>query len=332
MNITIKDIAREAGVSYSTVSKALNDSPLVKPDTKIKIVKLAKEMGYEPNFAAQRLVSKQSKTIGLIWPSIERVALSTLITNINEKITENSYSMILSINSIKASLEMFRRFQVDGVIVFEENNTLTKSELHHLTSIPTVSYGVPGNDVFPVIDVNWQQALYDAVYYLYNLGHRKITYIGDFSPTDPRQMEKYDGFKLAFKELNLPMNDHSVINTGGLDWYDGYVATTRLLQSSTRPSAIIGSSYDISSGIIRALREAKILIPKEVSVLGYDNIPQMGTLETPLTSVGVPVEKIASTIVQSLMKLIVDKESIPSVQTLTPELTERISCAQTIGK
>ena len=78
MTITIKDIAKQVGVSYSTVSKALNNSPLVKQETKDKIIKLAKEMGYEPNYAAQSLVSKQSRVIGLIWPTLERVAPSTL--------------------------------------------------------------------------------------------------------------------------------------------------------------------------------------------------------------------------------------------------------------
>ncbi|UHA59873.1 LacI family transcriptional regulator [Metabacillus litoralis] len=327
MNVTIKDIANIAGVSYSTVSKALNDSDLVKPETKEKILKIAKELGYEPNFAAQRLVSKQTKTIGLVWPSIERATLSTLVTKINEEISKHSYSMILSINPIKTSFEMFKRFQVDGMIVFEENDeTLTDQSL--TSSIPTIAHGVAGNNVLPVIDVNWQQAMYDAVEYLYKLGHSKIAFIGDFSPVDRRQMEKFKGFQKAMKEFNLSVNAENLVNSGGLDWYDGYVATKKLLHSTYKPTALIGSSYDISSGIIRSLREENLIIPKDMSVIGYDNIPQMGTLETPLTSVGVPIDQLAVKIVDSLMKLINDKSSVPHVQIMTPEIVERASCSK----
>ncbi|CAG9623198.1 LacI family DNA-binding transcriptional regulator [Sutcliffiella rhizosphaerae] len=321
MTITIKDIALKAGVSYSTVSKALNDSPLVKPITKNKILNIAKEMGYEPNFAAQRLVSKQSKVIGLIWPTLERIAHSTVVTQINEEISKNSYSMILSINSIKDSIEMFKRFQVDGIIVFDEKNQDALKDC----SLPFVTYGVGKDKSFPVIDVNYQESMDITVKYLYSLGHRRIAYVGDFSPVDERQLEKYNAVRNSLNELGLP-NTENMFHTGGLDWYDGYVATKRLLQSSFKPTAIIGSSYDISAGIIRALRESNIIIPKDISVISYDNIPQMANLEIPLTSVGVPIEEIAQCMVQTLLTIIQNKETT-FIKTLKPIINERVSCA-----
>ncbi|WP_456276461.1 LacI family DNA-binding transcriptional regulator [Bacillus sp. AK128] len=327
MNITIKDIATAAGVSFSTVSKALNDSPLVKEDTKKKIIQIAKDMGYEPNFAAQRLVSKQSKTIGLIWPTLERVTPSTLVTKLNEQITKHSYNMILSIDSMKSSVEMFKRFQVDGIIVFEENNEeLTNT---FASTIPFVSYGVGGQNTFPIIDVNYQEAMFQAVEYLYSLGHRKISFVGDFSPVDRKQIEKYKGFQKAMKHFDLRIDHQTLVNTGGLTWFDGYTSTKRLLDSGYIPTAIIGSSYDISGGIIRAIREAQLIIPKDISVMGYDNIPQMANLETPLTSVGVSVDALAAAMVNTLLHYIRDKDSVPLVQPLTPTLMERSSCART---
>ncbi|RFB12055.1 LacI family transcriptional regulator [Bacillus sp. HNG] len=324
MNITIKDIAQVAGVSYSTVSKALNNSPLVKPDTKNKIIKIAKELGYEPNFAAQQLVSKQSKVIGLIWPTLERIAPSTLVTKINEEIRENSYSMILSINSIEESLDMFKRFQVDGVIVFDEQN----HDILDSVTIPLVTYGVSRNHNHSVIDVNYQAAMEMAIGYLYHLGHRHIAYVGDFSPIDDRQSEKFLGIKKAMNTFNLPITNQNFINTAGLGWYDGYVATKRLLSNTSTPTAIVGSSYDISAGVVRALREANFIIPKDISVISYDNIPQMANLEIPLTSVGVPVEEIASNMVNTLLNRIKTKEMTPSIKHLTPKINERISCAR----
>jgi len=323
MTITIKDISQVAGVSYSTVSKALNDSPLVKPETKARIVKIAKEMGYQPNMAAQQLVSKQSKVIGLIWPTLERMLPSVLVTKLNEEISKHSYSMILSISSVKTSIEMFKRFQVDGVIVFDEKDHAILESI----DLPVVSYGAGKNKTLPVIDVNYQEAMHVAVEYLYKLGHKKIAYIGDFSPIDDRQVEKYYGFQNAMQKFQLPLHSTNMINTGGLDWYDGFMATKRLLTSKSRPTAIIGSSYDISSGIVRGLREANLIIPKDISIISYDNISQMSNLEVPITCVGVPVEQIAHHIVETLLTMIKDKQSIPPVKTLTPTITERTSCA-----
>jgi LacI family transcriptional regulator len=302
----------------------------VKEKTKNKILQIASDMGYEPNFAAQRLVSKQSKTIGLIWPTLERMAPSTLVTKLNEEISNKSYNMILSIDSIKNSVEMFKRFQVDGIIAFEE----THEEIinSYSSAIPIVSYGVGGNNNFPIIDVCYQEAMFKAVEYLYHLGHRKFSFIGDFSPVDRKQIEKYKGFQKAMDHFGLILNNQSLINTGGLTWFDGYNSTTRLLQSGYRPTAIIGASYDISAGIIRAVREAQLIIPKDISVMGYDNIPQMANLETPLTSVGVPIEVIAEKMVSTLLQYIQDKNSVPLIQSLTPTLTERSSCAQTVER
>lgn len=327
MGVTIKDIANVLGISFSTVSKALNDSPLVKPETKSKILKVAKEMGYEPNFAARRLVSKETKTIGLAWPSIERVALSTLITKINIEIEKNNYSMILSINSKSSAIEMFKRFQVDGIILFEENNS--QLQLHYSPQIPMISYGASNHETsIPIIDVNYKKAMYLAVQYLYHLGHREIAYIGDFSIGDYRQAAKYSGFIEAMKQFQISINSNFLVNTAGLDWYNGYIATNRLLQSSQVPTAIIGGSYDLSGGIIRAIKEANLIIPKDISVIGYDNIPQMENLELPLTSIGVPVEILAQTITKSLLQLIQEPNSVPLIQKIEPELKERISCAQ----
>src|SRR6185437_12937046 len=200
MNITIKDIAKVAQVSYSTVSKALNDSPLVKDETKNKIVKIAKELGYEPNFAAQRLVSKQTKIIGLIWPTIERVVLATLVTKISDEINKTPYSMILSVDPVQTAFDTFKRFQTDGIILFEENMD-TPIDVH---SIPFLSYGVAGKELpsYPIIDANHEQAMWEAVKYLFTLGHREIAYIGDFSPTDQMQIEKYKGFIKAMNTYN----------------------------------------------------------------------------------------------------------------------------------
>lgn len=219
---------------------------------------------------------------------------------------------------------MFKRFQVDGVIVFDEHN----HSILDTVSIPLVTYGVGRNKKHTIIDVNHQLSMEMAVEYLYQLGHRSIAYLGDFSPIDDRQIEKYYGIKNALNRYNLPITSESLVNTAGLDWYDGYIATKKLLNSTKRPSAIIGSSYDISAGIIRALREAGFNIPKDISVISYDNIPQMGNLEIPLTSIGVPIDEIGTSMVRTLLTIIQSKETTPISKQLTPQIHERVSCAR----
>lgn len=325
MGITIKDIAERAGVSFSTVSKALNDSPLVQEKTKQRILKIANEMGYQPNIMAKNLVSKKSKTIGVVWPTIERAAHSAIATKINEEIEKASYSMILSINPVDAAISLFQRFQVDGVLVFEENGNKAQ-HLYSDNDIPILFYGVSGDKATPTIDINRRQAVYKAVEYLHRLNHKKIVYIGDLSHRDSRQIEKYIGFTEACYKHGIPITPEMLVNVDGLDWYDGYVATKKLFESMYKPTAIIGGSYDITLGIVRAAQEYRLSIPETLSVIGYDNIPQMNTFEPPLTAVGAPVDKIAKTIVRTLLQLIDDLGSSTSVYEVEAELTERASC------
>ena len=326
LSVTIKDIANVAGVSYSTVSKALNDSPLVKEKTKQKIIKISKEMGYKPNFAARSLVSNQTKVIGLIWPTIERVVLSTLVTKISHEMNKTPYSMILSVDPIETALETFRRFQVDGIILFEENIDMPV----HSKNTSLLAYGVTreGKLEHPVIDPNHDQAMHMAVEYLTSLGHEKIAYIGDLSSHDLMQIEKYKGFKKAMRNSNLVVDGQYVIDTHGLDWYDGYAATNAFFELSDRPTAIVGGSYDISGGITRGILERKLSIPDDISVISYDNIPQMATMEVPMTAIGVPVDQLALEIVQSIIRLVEDNAQEPFSHKIQPVLEKRSSCAR----
>lgn len=326
LSVTIKDIAHVAGVSYSTVSKALNNSPLVQEKTKRKIIKISEEMGYKPNFAARSLVSNQTKVIGLIWPTIERVVLSTLVTKISHEINKTPYSMILSVDPIETALETFRRFQVDGIILFEENVDIAV----HSTTTSLLSYGVTreGKLDYPVIDPNHEQAMHMAVEYLTSLGHTKIAYIGDLSSHDLMQIEKYKGFKKAIQTSNLIADEQCLIDTNGLDWYDGYAATNAFFDLNDRPTAIVGGSYDISGGITRGILERELSIPDDISLISYDNIPQMANMEVPMTSIGVPVDQLALEIVQSIIQLVEDDSQEPFSHKIQPVLEKRNSCAR----
>ncbi|WP_332629424.1 LacI family DNA-binding transcriptional regulator [Halalkalibacter flavus] len=325
MGITIKDIAKHAGVSYSTVSKALRDSPLVKKPTKIKIMKIAEELGYQPNVAARSLVQKKSFTIGVVWPSVERIAPSILITKINDLLEEKSYTTLLSINKVESAIATFNRFQVDAILVFGENKTVL-SDSSIQTTVPILYYGLKENSTYPTIDVNRRKAIKLAVNYLQEIGHKKIAFIGDLSDVDPLQKEKAIGFFEAMNVKRASELPDLVIPTNGLEVHDGFHAAKTLLSNNTDITAIISGSYDLTRGILRATSELALHVPKDLSIISYDNIPQSDNLEVTLSTVGVPVTRIAKQINEALLSIIEGNDIQDSI-ILEPELNIANSCA-----
>ncbi|OIJ14689.1 hypothetical protein BKP37_07970 [Anaerobacillus alkalilacustris] len=327
MAVTIKDIAKHAGVSYSTVSKALRNSPLVKEPTKKKIIKIAEEMGYVPNIVARSLVQKKSYAIGVVWPTVERVTPSALITKINELLEEKSYTTLLSINSVDSAIATFNRFQVDAIVVFAETmSDLTRSK-NVMSKVPILYYGIKESSEYPTIDVNRRHAIKIAVEHLVKIGHTKVSYIGDVSTQDHLQKEKHLGFLEAIDEFNLDLFSKSIVPTNGLELYDGYLAAKSLFNKSTEVTAIVSGSYDLTRGIVRAAQELNINIPNDVSIIGYDNISQSEDLDIPFSKVGVPLNRIANKITETLLDIINENNTNNSI-ILEPELNIINSCAK----
>ncbi|WP_416151154.1 LacI family DNA-binding transcriptional regulator [Salipaludibacillus sp. HK11] len=316
MGVTIKDVARSAGVSYSTVSKALRDSSLVKPGTKQKIRDIAAELGYQPNAAARSLVSKKSQTIGVVWPTVERTAQAALITRINQELEKRDYTTLLSINKIEQAVNTFQRFDVDAILIFNDQKKLEKM---HPSSIPVLTYGVSEGSDYPTIDANRQHAIRMAVEKLVEKGHKNISFVGVCSGNDPLQEDKLFGFKQAMKEQFASINDSYFLDTNGLDMYDGYLAVKSMLETGNLPSAMVIGSYDLTRGAIRAINEDTSQQSQEIELISYDNIPQMHSFDNPITNVGVPLDKIVQTIVDQLIDMIEENDQ-PGSTILEPEL------------
>lgn len=327
MAVTIKDIAKRSGVSYSTVSKALRNSSLVKENTKEKILKIANELGYQPNVVARSLVSKKSWTIGVVWPTVERVAPSALISKINEHLEEYSYTTLLSFNRIDSAIDTFNRFQVDAILVFYDKGDHNINSNPHPSGVPILYYGISESSPYPTIDVNRRKAVKLAVEYLCELGHENIAYIGDLSSKDLLQEDKVIGFKDAICEMDIPFYPEMIVPINGLESHDGYLAARNIIQKANKPTAIISGSYDLTRGILRAVKEANLKIPDDVSIVSYDNIPQMANLDIPITVVGVPLMKITNEVTQTLLKIIDEKEEVQNSIILEPELVVRKSTA-----
>lgn len=324
--VTIKDIAERAGVSFSTVSKALRDSPLVKKNTKEHILSIAKELGYQPNFAARSLVSRKSRAIGVVWPSIERSALSTLITRLNEALENEGYTTLLSISRLDSAIETFRRFQVDAILVFgDKDNSVDHAGLNQ-SQIPILTYGTTDYTPYSTVDVNRGQAIRLAVRHLAELGHRHIAYIGEPQTRDPLQTVKIHAFKDEAARLGIKLSPESVRQTVGLELHDGYLAARSLLNKPELPTAVISGSIDLTSGVLKAASERGLQIPQQLSVVSYDNLPQMEDLEVPMTAVGVAISTMTSAITSAILDLVEAPQSLKKIH-LEPELIIRSSTA-----
>jgi len=331
MSVTIKDIARLAGVSYSTVSKALNDSPLVKPDTKRRIVELAAQLGYEPNLAAKSLVSRRSQTVGVLLPSLERVALAALVERINEALSSRGYEVILSILPPASAVRLFQRLQVDGIVVFEEIAPEGRAAEPLATDLPVVSIGashVTGARL-ATVDVKRKEAIKEAVRYLAELGHKRIVYAGDARDADSKQQEKVAGFLEGAFACGLAPDAAVVVNSGGNTWRHGYEAGRALLKLEPRPTAVVSGAFDVTAGLLRAVQDGGLRVPDDLSIVSYDNIPQLAELDVPITAVGAPVSAFAERIAGTLVELMNGVDDARGTTLLDAVLEPRASSVRT---
>ncbi len=328
--VTIKDIARRAGVSFSTVSKALTGSPLVKPQTKERVLAIAREMGYQPNMAARSLVSRRTGAIGVVWPSIERAALSTLITGIHEQLEREGYSMLLSMGSPDSAIETFRRFHVDAILMFgdKEDQAAVRFAEPMQSQIPILIYGAAGFTPYSTVDVNRGQAIRLALRHLVELGHTRIVYVGDTQSADPLQTVKIAAFLEESQILKLPAlpDWNPILPIEGLEFHHGYQAAQTFLQWKKPPTAVITGGIDLTRGILRTASDRGLIVPRDLSVVSYDNLPQMETLEVPMTAVGAALSEMTQSIAQTILALVESPDERRTIY-LEPKLVVRASTA-----
>ncbi|MFP5163258.1 LacI family DNA-binding transcriptional regulator [Staphylococcus equorum] len=314
MAVTLKDVAEACGVSYSTVSKALKNSQLVKPKTKQMIQQKALEMNYIPNHSARALVSKRSGTIGLIWPSVDRVAVTHLISEINSAIKSLGYVMFVSIDDVAAASKKFVEFGCDGIVIFDEgDNSNLPPEIYN--NVPVVAYGVDRDIPYPIINVNHAEAMIMAINALLEQGIQTIDYIGDINTNDARQIAKKDAITDYCNAQNIT---YRIIDSNGLNAIEAEASVKQHLKTDTLSPGVICGSYDITVGTINAIGPEN-----QPMIYSYDNIPQIKKLDYPVNAIGVPTSEIAQQIVTTLDKVI-KNEPTDAAYHLHPSLQNNI--------
>ena len=278
MRVTIKDIARKAGVSAAAVSKALNGQPDIGEATRDRILKISRELGYTPNMIARNLVKQGNKTVGVLIPDISTPIYPVIYKGINEKAMEYGYTLLLG--DTKRDLESERKYisimmenRVAGLLVGPVGNDISHIREAVKNQIPIIYFGGKVNDTMDdyVGSDNYQGAILAAAH-LVELGHRRITMICDDLNTKTRS-DRVKGYCHVMEENGL--NSDVFIDDEGLKGRDcGRDAMARILANRKEiPTAVFALNDLMAIGVMEALNEAGLRVPDDVSVIGYDDIP-----------------------------------------------------------
>lgn len=329
MKVTIKDIAIEAGVSPSTVSRTLGDGRYVKEETAQRVKEAAARLGYRPNALARSLVRRKSNTIGVIIPEIENPFYSEIVSGIEKVATGKGYSIILANGysaTGEAEVKTLLERRVDGIIhggVYTTNTTIFKLKAE---KFPLVLLGrrFPGVETDCVI-VNDRYAAYQITNHLIGLGHRRIAYI--FGRDDSTgSTEKFEGFRQALSDAGIDLQPE-LVEKGNLEFEGGYRAAQKFLTLCPRPTAILAGNDFMALGARQAIYDFGLSIPKDIAIAGFDDILWSSIKGVELTTVAVPRHKMGVLGAELLITKIEhpEREEVEQI-VLEPKLIIRSSC------
>jgi LacI family transcriptional regulator len=331
--VRLKDIARHAGVSVMTVSKALRDEPDVSAATKVRIKSLAQQMGYVPDSSAQGLRNRTTKLFGLVIPSSTNPIFARVIFAIEERAHELGYDVLLAhTHNLPAREEVcIRRLlsrRVDGLFIspvyrFEAEARIYQEVLAR--QIPTVLIGPPAPfcKSFVSVETDEQGASFAATQHLLKLGHKRIAYLTG-SPTAPWVHERFEGYRRALREAGLDVDDKLVFQAGSTI-EDGTKAALQMLNESCGATAIQTVNDLVAIGCADALLSKGLRIPEDISLVGFGNILTAEYFRVPLTTIRQPKYRLGMAAVEAMMNLL--KGQRVEMKRLPAELIERKSTA-----
>ena len=321
--VSIKDIARAANVSHSTVSRALSDSPLVSAETKSRIQRLAREMGYSPDAQARSLVMGRTQTIGIVVTTITDPFIAEIVQSIESTARDYGYSVILASSRSEpereiAAVEMLRSKRVDGVIVTSSRvGTLYQTYLDRL-GVPVVlinSHREQRGAYTFSVNVDNRHGAYLATEHLLSLGHRRVAYVGgaiDHSDDEERQA----GYRQALLDAGLSY-DPALFVPGTGRAHSGERALSILRGLNVPPTAIFCYNDMTAIGLLQAAREAGLEVPQDVALVGFDDIPLASYVCPSLTTISQPMDEMGQKAMHMVLRLIGDEQVGDKVVTNT---------------
>jgi LacI family transcriptional regulator len=333
MAATIKDIAQRIGKSTTTVSRALNDYADISPETKELVRRAAEELGYTPNTMAQRLKKQQSDTIGLIIPTsgprFSDPFFSEFIAGIGNKAAVLGYDLLVATRAPgQQELETYRvgisTHRVDGFIVVRTRRVDERINFLRAANFPFVSFGrTEGALDFSYVDEDGEEGLRMVVDHLASLGHSCFGVIvspGNLMFTHHRIC----GIKNQSERSGIHLDQFTFVE-GDMTQRSGYIQGNALLDQSPAPTAIIAFNDLMALGTISAAQERGLVVGKDVSVTGFDNIPMAEHTHPSLTTVNQPIYQIGVNMCEILIRQIRGELAAPEQVLLKPALIVRQS-------
>lgn len=324
--VTIKDVARSAGVSISTVSKALNNSPEIPEDTKAKVLEKAKKLGYAPNQIARSLRTENSKVIGLIVPDSSNLYYAELLKGVQDMVGSQGYAVIVGNTNEDEQLEMeqieaFCSLQVAGILAAPVN------ELNYTSlSVPLVFVSRCSEkyrDRYSYTITNDYKGACLATEYLIRHGKSDIYFLSGPAKISIAA-ERKQGYCHTLRENGIAYNPSYVINDN-LTMQDGYDQFVYIHTMNPGKKGFFCSSDNVAIGVLAGAREAGLQIPEEIGIVGYDNIEILQFLDYPLTTISQAKYEIGSQGGKILLERIQQKHGYQYIShiTLEPELIIR---------
>ena len=314
MPVSIKDIAKTAKVSYSTVSRALADSPKISLKTRRRIKRLADNMGYAPSTAARSLVTNRTQTIGIIATTVTDSFQAEIIEAIEEIALGQNYTVTLTQSGARAERELWeiqalRERRVDGIILISVGADIGYESLLQGSGIPLVFINESRSESFGYsVRADSFGGAQDAVRHLLELGHQRIGYIGGpDSSWDNAQRQA--GYEHALLGHGLPV-DQGLIVKSFYRVCDVEQAMQPLLCLPSLPTAIF--CYDDTTALkaMRAIHAAQLRVPQDISVVGFDDVQLACFFEPPLTTVAQPKWEMGEKAVQIILDLAAGNEPV----------------------
>lgn len=324
--MNIHDVAKRSGLSVVTVSRVLNNSPSVREGNRRKVLSAMEELNYQPNSAARSLVRGKTGVIGMSITNFNDSFYDRVIRVVNRKLAEQGYFLALSIaeNEDEGVNFLFQKDRVDGIILLSPIEEKEYVEELKRKNIPFVLLDnqLQHEDVPSVVVDNYQGG-YEATRHLISLGHTQIAYIGGPS-VFLSVAERKRGYVQALDEAGLtPFGTEYC----GFTVSSGYEVAKRWIREDKLPTAIFSGDDFIALGVVQALREEGILVPQDISVVGFDDQQFVGEFYPRLTTVRQPEAQMGSIGVDLLMKLINGEVMPAAITKLAPQLLVRESTA-----
>lgn len=330
MAVTIREVAREAGVSIATVSRVFNDSGPVNEDTRQRIIDAARRLRYIPNGAARSLITSKTQTLGVLLPDLYGEFFSEVIRGIDHTARQHLFHLLLSSShndrdEIQAALRAMQG-RVDGLIIMypDLDAAALRDNLSDGLPVVLLNCHIDG-DPFDAIVIDNYGGAYAMTRHLIEHGHRHVALItGGRENYDAA--ERVRGYRAALRDGGVAWSEE-LETEGAFTEVSGYEATRRILDRTPRPTAIFASNDSMAIGALSALREAGLRVPDDVAVVGFDDIPIAGYVSPRLSSMHVPISELGARAMERLIEAIREEPPhAPRREEIATTLVVRDSC------